>query len=304
MSVILITGCSSGIGLATAVHLAKAGHMVYATMRNPSNSLLPQLIKKELLPINILLLDVTNESSVQKAVQQVLDQEGHIDVLINNAGISALGPVEELPIEAFYADMETNYLGTVRCSKAVLPQMRARRKGTIINVTSIAGKIFNAAHSTYVASKAAVEAFSESLALEVASFGIQVAVVEPGVIDTPIFSKGEADLSQTAYPFLKRLLAFFAASLENHFSPFEVAYVIEDIIAGKRKAFRNPAGPDAAPLLEWRASLKDEDWIATGMIDDETWTNTMESMGLKVRPYMEDPSLIFFRNPEEAPLAQ
>ncbi|NTS41543.1 SDR family oxidoreductase [Flavisolibacter sp. BT320] len=304
MSVVLITGCSSGIGLATAKHLAKAGHMVYATMRNPSNSRLPQLVKKELLPINILSLDVTDETSVQKAVQQVLDQEGHIDVLVNNAGISAIGTVEELPLDAFGADMETNYLGTVRCSKAVLPQMRARGKGMIINVTSIAGKIYNAAHSTYVASKAAVEAFSESLALEVATSGIHVAVVEPGVIDTPIFSKGNADLSQTAYPFLKRLMAFFAASLENHVSPFEVAIVIEDIIAGKRKNFRNPAGPDAAPLLAWRASLKDEDWIAIGTIDDETWTNAMEGMGLKVRPYMEDPSLLYFRNPEDATFAQ
>jgi NAD(P)-dependent dehydrogenase (short-subunit alcohol dehydrogenase family) len=295
MSVVLITGCSTGIGLATAIYLAKEGHKVYATMRNPSNSSLPEIINKELLPIDILTLDVNNDESVKKAVKQVLEQEGHIDVLVNNAGISAAGPVEELPLDAFKADMETNYIGTVRCVQSVLPSMHERGKGMIINVTSIAGKIYNAFHSTYVASKAAVEAFSESLALEVQPFGIRVALVEPGVIETPIFSKGDVNFEQTKYPSFKRLFAFFAASLENHVQPVEVAKVIDDIVAGRSSKFRNPAGPDAAPLLAWRASLKDEDWIASGSIDDETWIATMEQgMNLKVRPYMENPSTMDF----------
>src|SRR5688572_23262736 len=107
MPVVLITGSSTGIGLATAITLAKKGFKVYATMRNPSRSELPSIINKELLPIEVLSLDVDSDESVSKAVTQVLDEEGKIDVLINNAGVSAFGAIEELPLEAFRKDMET-----------------------------------------------------------------------------------------------------------------------------------------------------------------------------------------------------
>src|SRR5438128_2677014 len=119
MPVVLITGCSTGIGLAAAIHLAKEGHKVYATMRQPLNSELPAIIREKLLPIDVLSLDVNNEESVIKAVQQVTDQEGQIDVLVNNAGTSAFGSVEETSLDDFRADMETNYFGTIRCIKAV-----------------------------------------------------------------------------------------------------------------------------------------------------------------------------------------
>lgn len=294
MSVVLITGCSTGIGLATAIHLAKEGHKVYASMRNPANSSLPEIIKKELLPIDILSLDVNNDESVQKAVKQVLDQEGRVDVLVNNAGIAHAGPVEELSLLSFQQDMETNYFGALRCIKAVLPSMREKGKGLIINVTSIAGRIFGHFHGSYCASKAAVEAFSECLAQEVEPFGLRVALVEPGVIETPIFSKGELPAGETSYPNIKRFFSFFAASLENRVQPVVVATVIGDVIDGKSTKFRNPAGPDAFPLLQWRASLPDEEWTALNRIDDETWINGMEAMQLNVKTYMENPSLIDF----------
>ena len=294
MSVVVITGCSTGIGLATAIHLAKSGHKVYATMRNPANSVLPEIVREELLPIDILSLDVNSDDSVDKAIKQVLDQEGFIDVLVNNAGVGAAGSVEELPIEAFRADMETNYFGTLRCIRAVLPFMRERRKGTIINNSSVSGKIYNVYQGSYAPSKAAVEALSEVLAQEVLNYGIRVALVEPGVIETPIFSKADVQ-EQTRYPIGKRLLALFAASLENHISPIEVAKVIADIVEGRSQKFRNPAGPDAAPLLMWRASQTDEEYIGIAGIDDETWIKaTEEGMNLPVRKYMENPSLIDF----------
>lgn len=294
MSVVLITGCSTGIGLATALHVAKQGHKVYATMRDPSKSELPAIVTKELLPIDILLLDVNDEASIQKAVKQVMDQEGFIDVLVNNAGTVAVGAVEELPLEAFQSDMETNYFGTLRCIKAVLPSMREKGRGIIINVSSIAGKIYGHFHGSYAPTKAAVEALSECLAQEVQPFGIRVALVEPGVIETPIFSKGEVSF-ETRYPNFKRFLSFFAASLESHVQPGVVANVVAEIIEGKSKKFRNPAGPDAAPLLQWRASQPDEDWLASTSIDDETWISAMESMHLHVRQYMENPALIDFK---------
>lgn len=305
MSVVLITGSSTGIGLATAIHLAKKGHNVYATMRNPSASPLNSIVNGESLQIKTLSLDVNSDYSVQKAIDRVLEDEGNIDVLINNAGVSSLGAVEELSTEDFKNDMETNYFGTVRCIKAVLPSMRKKREGTIINISSVAGKVYSNFHCSYAPTKAAVEAFSECLAQEVQPFGIKVAIVEPGIIETPIFSKKYKLPHQTNYPNIKRFLALFAASIENHVSPDEVAIVIEDIIAGRSTKFRNIAGPDAAPLIEWRASQKDEDWIASTSIDDETWISGMEQgMNLNVRPYMENESLINFEAPPTTPFSK
>ena len=298
MPVVLITGCSTGIGLAAAIHLAKEGHKVYATMRQPLNSDLPAIIREKLLPIDVLSLDVNNEESVRKAVQQVTDQEGQIDVLVNNAGTSAFGSVEETSLDDFRSDMETNYFGTIRCIKAVLPAMRKRKKGLIVNITSVAGKVFSNFHGTYAPTKAAVEAFSECLAQEVQPFGIRVAVVEPGVIDTPIFGKAYKLPVATEYPNIKRFLSLFAASVDNHTSPKQVAVVIGDIISGRSAKFRNTAGPDAEPLLAWRASQTDEDWLASTGVDDQTWIDGMEDgMNLHVRQYMEDPTRINFKNP-------
>ena len=130
MATVLITGSSTGLGLATAVALARAGHDVYATMRNPARS--PQLqtiARKESLPISILRLDVDRDESVMQAVRQVLAERGHVDVLVNNAGILAFGAVEDLPLDVFRQAMETNYFGALRCIQAVLPSMRERRSG-------------------------------------------------------------------------------------------------------------------------------------------------------------------------------
>ena len=296
MSVVLITGCSTGIGFATAILVARSGHTVYATMRNPSRSALPQLSEGGLSSLKVIQLDVNNEASVNDTVDRVIKQEGKIDVLVNNAGISGLGAVEELSLEVFKNDMETNYFGTVRCIKAVLPSMRERRSGTIINVSSVAGKVYTNFHGTYAPTKAAVEALSECLAQEVSPFGIRIAVVEPGVTDTSIFSKAYQLPQRTNYPNVKRFLSIFAASLENHVQPETVSKVILDIIEGRSTKFRNPATPDAGPLLDWRASQKDEDWIASTTIDDETWITGMEEgMHLNVRRYMENPSLIDFK---------
>jgi NAD(P)-dependent dehydrogenase (short-subunit alcohol dehydrogenase family) len=211
-----------------------------------------------------------------------------------------LGAIEELPLVSFKKDMETNYFGTIRCIQALLPSMRQRKKGTIINISSVAGRVYSNFHGTYAPSKAAVEALSECLAQEVGPHGIRVALVEPGVTETPIFSKAYHLPERTNYPNIKRFLSIFAASLENHTSPDGVAKVILDIIEGRTTTFRNPAGPDAVPLIEWRTSQKDEDWIASTNIDDETWTSAMEEgMNLHVRKYMNDPSLINFPTHKE-----
>jgi NAD(P)-dependent dehydrogenase (short-subunit alcohol dehydrogenase family) len=143
MSVILITGSSTGLGYAAAEMLARNGHTVYATMRNPKGSpQLQQLADDNHLSITILPMDVLDDQSVQSAINTVLTKEGHIDVLVNNAGIHSWGAVEERPLEEFKKEMDTNYFGTLRCIKAVLPVMRKRKSGCIINVSSVAGRVF------------------------------------------------------------------------------------------------------------------------------------------------------------------
>ncbi|HRP43289.1 MAG TPA: SDR family oxidoreductase [Ginsengibacter sp.] len=287
MANIIITGCSSGIGFATAVMLAKNKHSVFATMRNPShNTALKDLTERENLPITILPLDVTKDTSVKDAVASVLDLTGKIDVLINNAGIGKLGSVEELPVDEFINQMDTNFIGTVRCTQAVLPHMRQNKNGCIINISSVGGKLFNFFNAPYSASKAAVEAFSECLAMEVLPFGIRVAVVEPGVIDTPLQDKCKPEIIENLYPNIKRNVAFFSAARDNHVSPDVVAETILKIVSGESTHFRNPSGPDSVPFLSFRASVSDEDWIAAAGVDEETWITMMEGMNLNVRKYI------------------
>jgi len=296
MAVILITGSSTGIGYATAETLARNGHTVYATMRNPRRSpQLQQLADDNHLPITILPLDVVDDRSVQNSVNTVLSKEGYIDVLINNAGTHTWGAVEELPMESFKTDMDTSYFGTVRCIKAVLPSMRERRKGCIINVTSVAGKVFSNFHGTYCTAKAAMEALSETLAQELRPFDTRIAVVEPAFIETPIFNKANEVPADTHYPNIKRFLSMFAAALENHEPASKVADVINDIVSGKLNGFRHTVGLFAEGFLNFRSSLRDEDWINSVSVTDEDWSNNMEQMGLKVKKYMQAEGLPNFR---------
>ena len=288
MPIILITGSSTGIGYAAAETLARNGNTVYATMRNPNRSpQLQQLADKEKLPIKVLPMDVLDDPSVTDAVSIVIKKEGHIDVLINNAGIHTWGAVEELPLELFKAEMDTNYFGTLRCIKAVLPFMRDRKAGCIINVTSVAGKVYSNFHGTYCTSKAAVEALSETLAQELMPFNVKVSVVQPAFIETPIFKKTREIPANTYYPNGKRFLSMFAASLENHESPYKVADIINDIVSGKRSTFRIAVGLFAEGFLSFRASQTDNDWINSVSVSDEEWSNGMEQMGLSVSKYMQ-----------------
>jgi len=274
MAVVLVTGTSTGIGLATAVAFGRAGYEVYATMRNPARA--PELASvaaKERLPIKILPMDVDNDASVDKAIAGVLADKGRIDVLVNNAGISAGGSVEELPLSEFRQAMETNYFGALRCIQAVIPGMRERRSGHIVNVSSVAGKLAGPAQGPYTASKWALEALSESLAGEVKPFGIHVSIVEPGVIATAIFGKRREIPANTRYPHERRLNALFDASLKQPVSPFVVADKMVEIVRSDTWKLRHPVGPDAEPFLQYRASMSDEQWVDLMAIEsDQDWT--------------------------------
>ena len=169
MSKILITGTSKGIGYDAALCLARNGHEVVATMRNPNNSDLSEVASKESLNIDIQALDVDDIDSVK----EVFDKVGAIDVLINNAGILSYNILEDESIERFMEVVNTNLFGVVRCCKAVIPRMRAAKSGCIINIGSVAGKVTIPCSSAYSSSKHAIEAFSEVLAQEMLPFGVR-----------------------------------------------------------------------------------------------------------------------------------
>src|SRR5262245_4272600 len=212
MSVVLVTGSSSGIGLATSLHFARQGWNVHAGVRNLATATeLQQAIAAERLPITPVTIDVDDPGSVTRGVGEVLARAGQIDALVNNAGIGGGGALEDAPVDWAKSLFETNYFGTIRMTQAVLPGMRERRAGTIVNVSSIAGRVAIAGHGHYSAVKHALEAASEVLAQEVQAFGIRVAVVEPGVVVTPIFTKAKrfADPSSPYAMHVHRLLLFY-----------------------------------------------------------------------------------------------
>ena len=270
---ILITGTSKGIGLETALTLARAGHIVYATMRNPAAY--PELAQRaahENLPIHISAMDVDNDTSVQSAIARIQKEAGQIDVLVNNAGIERNGAIEELPLAEIRAVMETNYFGAIKCIQAVLPPMRQRHSGVIINISSVAGKVSTSPLGPYAASKFALEAITEALAQEVKPFNIRVAIVEPGIINTPMARSIEVIDPIGPYSRQARRFAhMFAATLQtNPTPPSLVAEKILEIIATGTWQFRHPVG-DAAATFAWRASMSDENYIALNAADDETW---------------------------------
>jgi NAD(P)-dependent dehydrogenase (short-subunit alcohol dehydrogenase family) len=282
MAIALVTGTSSGIGLATAVALARAGHTVAATMRNlDGGAEISKIAAEEKLPIHLSALNVDDDSSVREAFAKVVAQHGPIDVLVNNAGVPGGGAVEETPLNEFRRVMETNFFGGLRCVKAVIASMRERRQGTIVNVTSIGGRIASAPMASYAASKWAFEAVSECLAQEMRAFNVRVAIVEPGVIATSIFGKGRPFPANSPYPHGRRLLALFAAVLAKPTPPSVVGELIRDIVDSDSWQLRYPAGPDAVPVLKRRASKTDEEVILeAAQSDDEFVARIKRETGL------------------------
>ncbi|MFQ5746552.1 MAG: SDR family oxidoreductase [Gemmatimonadota bacterium] len=285
MASVLVTGASRGIGLATSLALGRAGHRVFATMRHPVRAPeLEETAQAEDLPIRVSAMDVDSDDSVRAAVGAIQDEIGTLDALVNNAGIERRGAIEELDLEAFRAVMETNYFGAVRCARAVLPRMRERGAGCIVNVTSVAGRIAVSPFAPYAASKFALEALSEVLAQEVKPFGVRVAIVEPGIIDTGMARSIGQDSAASAYPHERRFAAMFAASLENPTPPSVVADRIREIIESDSWQLRHPVGPDAEPFLAWRAGMTDEEWVDWSAADDDAWFDAVErDFGLDAR---------------------
>jgi NAD(P)-dependent dehydrogenase (short-subunit alcohol dehydrogenase family) len=286
MSAVLITGTSKGIGFEAALAFGRAGHEVHATMRNPSHA--PELAAaaaREKLPITISTMDVDSDQSVSHAIAAIRRDHGPIEVLVNNAGVEKAGSVEELSLADFRAVMETNYFGAIRCIQALAPHMRQRRSGCIINVTSVAGRIASAPLAPYTASKWALEALSEALAGEMKTFNVRVAIVEPGIIDTAMARRVGDPAADSPYRQRARFTSLFTASLKNPVPPSLVGQKILEIVESGTWQLRHPVGPDAAPFLQWRGQMTDEEWVDLNASDDETWYRSLErDFGLDARP--------------------
>jgi NAD(P)-dependent dehydrogenase (short-subunit alcohol dehydrogenase family) len=265
---------------------ARAGHQVLATMRTPLRSPeLAEIAAREKLPITISAMDVDSDESVREGFKAIHREHGPVDVLVNNAGIEKAGSVEELPLPEFRAVMETNYFGALRCIQAVVPHMRQRRSGCIVNVSSVAGRISNPPVTPYMASKWALEALSEGLAGEMKMFNVRVAVVEPGITDTEMARRLTQAPDSSPYPQYARFASIFEASLKNPVPPTVVAETIFDVVESGTWQLRHPVGPPAEAFLQWRKNFTDEEWASLYSADDETWYARIEKdFGLDTRP--------------------
>lgn len=285
MKSVIITGANRGIGLDTTLAFAEAGYRVYATMRNPEDAtILKDSIEKDSLDVTMMEMDVDSDESVKSCLDKIHQEHGVVDVMVNNAGIERHGAIEEMDISVFKEVMETNYFGVIRCVKGVLPLMRERESGCIINVASVAGHISSSPLAPYSASKFALEAFSEALAQEVKPFNIRVGIIEPGIINTDMANDIQHGTPNENYPQSFRFGGMFRASLENPTSPTLVADTIVNVAQSGTWELRHPVGPDAIPFLDWRASMTDEQWIDWNAAPDEVWYRAVEeSFGLNAR---------------------
>ena len=260
--VAVITGTSSGIGFETALALAREGYHTYATMRDITKSdKIKEIEKKESLKIDVLELDVDNEDSAKTAIQQILEQKQRIDVLVNNAGWGLWGCVEDVSVDEFRTQFETNFFSIIRLIQEVGPTMRKQGSGTIVNISSVAGRIGFPASPAYISSKFALEGLSESLRLEMAPFGVNVVIIEPGVIKTNFLNPmkmAKRSESDTVYRDITvKVTSGVKMMAEMGTHPKEVADTIVKAIRNEKPLPRYIVGNDALMFLEARKNKTD-----------------------------------------------
>ena len=268
MEIAVVTGTSTGIGFATSLGLARHGYRVLAGMRNLAKAgPLRAAAADGNLPIEVIDLDVTSPESVGRAFT-IAAERGPVGVLVNNAGIGGATPLELTPEDEHRRMFDTNYFGAIRCIQAVLPAMRERRRGAIVNVTSIAGVVATPNQIAYSASKWALECAGEALAHEVRRFGIRVVNIEPGVVMTSIFENSadatRYDKTSPYQPIMRRNGKIFAAGFRDPIGPEVVADTIVAAISGEDYRLRWPVGADAVGMSRGRRKISDEAWVAMG----------------------------------------
>ena len=263
----VVTGANSGIGRATALHLAESGHTVYGTVRSIDRAgKLLEAADERGVTIELVELDIASDDSVSAGFADVIERAGRVDHLVNNAGIGGNGVVEESSSERLLDVMNVDLCGAVRCLQAVLPGMRERGRGTIVNITSVAGRLAAIAQAPYVAAKWALEGVSEELAIEVAPFGVRVAIVEPGVTKSSIFGKNtdmpnDSGVYEAQY---ERMLQMYAAGYIHASDAHEVAEIVRHAIETDEPTLRYPVSWGGRAIVDGRASMTDEEWVELG----------------------------------------
>jgi len=260
--VAVVTGTSSGIGFETSLALAREGYFTYATMRDTTKSnKIKEIAQKENLKISILELDVDDEKSVKSAIAQILDQKQRIDVLVNNAGWGLWGCVEDVSVDEFKEQFETNFFSIIRLIQEVAPTMRKQGSGTIVNVSSVVGRIGFPASPAYISSKFALEGLSESMRFEFAPFGVDVIIIEPGVIKTNFMKNmkmaKKSELDTVYKDITTKVVSGVKMMVEMGTPPKEVANTIVKAIKDKKPLPRYVVGNDALMFLEVKKSKTD-----------------------------------------------
>jgi NAD(P)-dependent dehydrogenase (short-subunit alcohol dehydrogenase family) len=268
--VAVVTGSSSGIGLETALLLARSGFQTYATMRNLKKSKnITEIANIENLPLTVIQLDVDDDRSVKDAISQIVAENKKIDVLVNNAGYGLFSPIEDVTLGQVKEQFETNFFGVVRVTREVLPIMRKQRKGAIVNVSSVAGRVGIPVLSAYAATKFALEGFSESMRYELKEWGINIVIIEPGAIKTKVFENiktGDVrSSSESPYAdLIERASKGFGKMMDNISSPELVAEAILNAITSKEPEIRYVVGEDAEYIMKIRKNSTDkefENWM-------------------------------------------
>jgi NAD(P)-dependent dehydrogenase (short-subunit alcohol dehydrogenase family) len=262
--VALVTGSSSGIGYETALLLARNGFDTFATMRNMNKSKeITEVSKRENLPLRVMQLDVNDDRSVADAIKNILNEKKSIEVVVNNAGYGLMGSVEDSSLDEIKAQFETNFFGAIRVIKEVIPIMRKQRSGTIVNVSSVAGRIGFPMGSAYVSSKFALEGLSESMSYELKQFGIKIVLIEPGVINTNfafVTPKKALEANSSYSQLMNKLEENLFSTIANGTPPKDVANVILHSITKESPEHRYLVGNDAVELINARKNSTDEEF--------------------------------------------
>jgi NAD(P)-dependent dehydrogenase (short-subunit alcohol dehydrogenase family) len=265
--VAIITGSSTGIGYATSLMLARNGFYTYASARDINKSAsLQSTADAERLPLKLIQLDVTDDSSVKGAVEKIVSEKGRIDILVNNAGYGLFGAFEDLSVDEVKAQFETNFFGVIRVTQHVLPIMRnSVGGGIIVNVSSINGHVPFPIISAYVATKFALEGLSESIAYELEPFGIKVILIEPGAIGSgfmkgSVMSNRALDPKSAYFEFVRKVRSKISSDHENATQPEEVAKAIVQAILSEKPEFRYVVGNDAVTLMQARKNMPYSDF--------------------------------------------
>jgi len=274
--VAIVTGTSSGIGFETSLALAREGYFTYATMRDTTKSnKIKEIAQKENLKINVLELDVDDEKSVKSVIAQILDQKQRIDVLVNNAGWGLWGCVEDVSVDEFKEQFETNFFSIIRLIQEVAPTMRKQNSGTIVNVSSVVGRIGFPASPAYISSKFALEGLSESMRFEFAPFGVDVIIIEPGVIKTNFMKNmkmaKKSELDTVYKDITTKVVSGVKMMVEMGTPPKEVANTIVKAIKDKKPLPRYVVGNDALMFLEAKKSKTDiefENYLKKELYDE------------------------------------